>query len=75
MSRDQHVIHLIVATKNPISRRLKLSSEDDRHRTAYNPGHDGEDKVHRPDVLMVSGIYVSPPPGWVGMMIVGCVCV
>ena len=41
----------------------QFGADRDRERPAYQPRDDGEDQVHRSDVLVVRRIEVSPPPG------------
>ena len=42
---------------------LQLHAHDDRQSAADHPRHDGEDQIHRADVLVVGRIDIAPPPG------------
>jgi hypothetical protein len=52
------------------ARRLQLGAHDDREQAADEPRHDGEDQVHRADVLVVRRIDEPAPSGRVMLVAV-----
>ena len=85
MARDEHVIHVLAGIKavgigtidhggeameNLDARLLQFHAHEHRQQSANEARNDGKPQVHRPNVLVVGGIDITPPTRRVGMVII-----
>jgi hypothetical protein len=75
MTAEEHVVHILCRVSRAIAghhrrdpgehlnpRRHQLSADHDRKQRSDQAGNNGQDEIKRPDVLVVGGIEISPPP-------------
>jgi hypothetical protein len=62
MRRGEHVVGVRIG-KDLQTGLLQFHPHADRERAPDDPRQDGEDEVHRPDVLVIGGIDIAAPSG------------
>ena len=77
MRGDQNVKHMMIATEYLAARLGQFHAHHDGHNEADNPRDNGEDQIHRADVLVVGRIDKTAPTSRVVMVAVavGGICV